>query len=160
MVGVAMTSAPRSSRGGGRGHGYRGHHVDAGGPIDLHEAADFAMNVHRLAGVTQHFGQHALRLAQRIAEQHRIAPAFAIDLPPAHDVADDGGGVGPHEVRLAEGRLADEHIALQGLERRAGRIRLAFVVTGDHPYLPVMLEAHLGRAQDMAGRVQREGHGP
>src|ERR1700761_1160896 len=98
----------------------------------------------RFVGVLEHFGRHPLRLSEGIAEQHRVLAAFAVDLPPAHDIADHGRGIGPDEVRLAEGRLADEHIALERLERRTGWIRLALVVTGDDPDLAVMLEADLG----------------
>ena len=95
-----------------------------------------------------------MRFAQGIAEQYRVLAAFAVDLPPAHDIADHRDGVGPHEVRLRESGFADEHIAFEGLEGRTGWIGLPFVVAGDDPDFPVMLQPHLRRAQDMAGRMQ------
>ncbi len=98
----------------------------------------------------QHLGQYALCLAQGIAEQHRILTAFAVDLPPAHNVANDRGRVGPDEVRLSERRLADKYIKgalgwnLPGVCNRP-----------NYPYFSVMLEAHLGGAEDKAGGMQR-----
>ena len=56
----------------------------------------------------------------------------------------------------AERGLGDEGVAADRLERRAGGVGVGLVVAGDDPDLASMLEAHLGGAEDVAGRVKRD----
>ncbi len=49
-------------------------------------------------------------------------------------------------------------MAAQRFERGASGVRLQFVIAGNHPDLAAMLHAHLGRAQDVTRRMQRNAH--
>ena len=64
------------------------------------------------------------------------------------------------EKRPAERRFGDEHVAGDRLERATGRVGLRFVVAADDPRLAAMLDAHLGGAEDVARRMQRDAHFP
>ena len=58
------------------------------------------------------------------------------------------------ENRKPEGRLGDENIARNGLERRAGRIGHVLVVAGRDDAHPFSLYLDLRRAQHVAGRMK------
>jgi hypothetical protein len=60
------------------------------------------------------------------------------------------------EYRQPEGRLGDEHVAGNGLERCAGWIRHVLVIPGGDDPHPVPFDTDLCRAEDVAGRP--EGH--
>jgi hypothetical protein len=44
------------------------------------------------------------------------------------------------------------------LERRTRGVGLDLVIARDHPDLPLLLDADLGRAEDVTGGVERDGH--
>ncbi len=60
------------------------------------------------------------------------------------------------EDREREGRLGDEHVARDGLERRAGRIGAALVVARHDDALASVCQHCLRRAQDVAGRREAD----
>ena len=60
--------------------------------------------------------------------------------------------------RQPEGRLRDEDIASTRLERRAGRIRPAFVVAGNHDPGAAVFQHDLGAAEHVAGRHETHRH--
>ena len=57
-----------------------------------------------------------------------------------------------------KGRLGDEDIASAGLERRAGRVRPALVVAGNHDPGAAVFEHDLGAAEHVAGRHEAHRH--
>jgi len=116
--------------------------------------AGIAVQPRRLVGLRGEFREHALRLAQCIAEQDRRFAAVRAFVAPGDDVACDLGSVGPAVDRQAEGCFGNEGIARHDLERRAGRIVLALIVAGYHPDLAIDFDADLRRTQHMARRMQ------
>src|SRR5207245_8844536 len=76
--------------------------------------------------------------------------------PPGDDLAGDAGGLVPAEERQGIARFGDEHVAAQELERRAGRIRLAFVIARHHPDATAALDPDLPAAEHVSGAVQRD----
>ena len=78
-----------------------------------------------------------------IVALHGSGPVRAF-LAPRGDLPRHLRGVRPAVDRQAEGRLGDEGVAADDLERRAGGIGLALVVARHHPDLASMLDAHLG----------------
>ena len=97
-------------------------------------------------------GDQALALAQRVAADHvRALGKQAHALQQARDLR---CGRRMAEHRQSEGRLGDEHVAGDRLERQAGRIGHALVVAGDHDAAAVPFHRHLGAAQHMPGRPQ------
>ena len=121
---------------------------------------------HRLDGAVGQDGADArvytceepLRLAEGVAEEQRHAAGVAVGSPPRVDRAENLGLTGPPVDGKAEGRFGDEGMAADRLERRAGRIGIGLVVTGDDPDLATVLEPDLRRAEDVAGRMQRQPH--
>src|SRR5690606_35593149 len=111
--------------------------------------------MHGLGRQPTELGQHPLRLAQRVAQQYRDLAGGAGGLPPAQHVGGHLLGRRPAVDRQAEGGFGNEGIAGHDLERRAGRVGIALVVAGMHPYLAADLDPHLRRAEDVTGRVQR-----
>ena len=114
-----------------------------------------AVQVDRLIRERAQLRQHALRLAERIAEQRGRDAALPIRVPPAHDLLDHLRRGRPPIDRQGERGLADEHVALELLERRAGRVRLPLVVPGHDPHLALVLDAHLRGAENVPGGMQR-----
>ncbi len=55
-----------------------------------------------------------------------------------------------------EGRLGDEDVAGERLEGGAGRIRLALVIAGGDDDLALVRHSDLGRAENMAGRMEAD----
>jgi hypothetical protein len=170
---VAETAHPRRALGGRRrkhqcalqqrridariGSAQRLRQRHARGTVDGVERLDRAMHDDG-ADRCIHAVQDALRLAEGIAEQHRGAPGFRIGAPPRIDLREQRGLRGPAVDRQTEGRLGDEGVAGHGLEGRAGAVGLGLVVARGDPHAPAVFEANLGRAQHMAGRVQRNAH--
>src|SRR6185437_3636232 len=103
--------------------------------------------------------QHALRLSEGVAEEDRGDAPFPVGAPPPEDLLDHLCRGRPPVDGQSESRLADKALASNDLERRAGRIGLAFVVPRDHPDAALVLDADLSGAQDMACRVKRYGRG-
>ena len=58
----------------------------------------------------------------------------------------------------AERRFRNEGIATARFERYARGVRLQLVVARRHPHFTAHFHAHLGRAQHVAGRMQRHTH--
>ena len=63
-------------------------------------------------------------------------------------------GVGMAEDRQAERRLGDEEIAGDRLEGSAGRIGRALVIARHDDARALRLDGDLGRAEDVAGRME------
>ena len=107
------------------------------------------------AGIAQQ-RDHPLRLAQRIAS-HQMAALGLV----GHRFQQPGDfrfGARMLEHRQPESGFGDQQVArhrLIGLRRTVGE---ALVVARHHHALPVLLHQHLRRAQNMAGRKQRDGH--
>ncbi len=103
------------------------------------------------AGLAQQ-RDHPLALAERVGaddvralREQRHAVQQLLDLV-------RGGRVAEH--RQGEGRLGDEHVARDRHERRAGRIRRALVVAGDHGAAAPPLHRDLRAAEHVARRLQ------
>jgi len=118
--------------------------------VKLAEALERSVNVDRavMAAAPQLHDQ-PLRLAERIgADQNAALRIFVepnqqpVDLAPGVRVAEDGE---------AEGRLGDEDVARNRLERSAGRVGAPFVVARDDDPLAAMFEHDLGGTEDVAG---------
>jgi hypothetical protein len=103
-------------------------------------------------------GEDPLRLAERVAEQHARAARVGVRAPPRVDRREHLARRRPAVDRQPERRLGDEGVAAHRLERGAGRVGLDLVVAADDPHLAAVLEAHLGRAEHVAGRMQRHAH--
>ncbi len=103
--------------------------------------------------------QHALRLAQWIAEQHAGLAGFrdwrATSLRYRRSLSDCGG---PAEYRQREGGFGHKRVATERLERRAGRVGREFIVARNHPHFAAALEANLRRAEHVARGMKRERH--
>src|ERR1700733_12528936 len=97
-----------------------------------------------------------LRLAERIAEQHRRAPFGSVMPPPRVDALEYGSRRFPTIDWESERRLGDEGIAAYRLERSAGRIGIEFVVAGGDPHAAAMFDSYLRRTEYMARRMQRD----
>ncbi|EWS55342.1 hypothetical protein X551_01820 [Methylibium sp. T29] len=102
--------------------------------------------------------QHALRLAERIAIQHAGLARVGVVSPPVLDTVKHLRRRVPVVDRQAEGRFGDEGVAAQRFERCAARVRRELVVARDHPHVATVLESYLGRAEHVAGGVQRQRH--
>ena len=100
--------------------------------------------------------QNALRLAERIAEQHRGATRVGVAAPPVVDLGIERLLRRPAVDRQAEGRFGDEGVAGDRLERRAGAVGLRLVVARRNPDPPAVFEPYLRRTQHMPRRVQRQ----
>lgn len=101
--------------------------------------------------------QDALRLAEGVAEQHAGPPGLLVVPPPLVDTGEDLRLGLPAVDRQTEGRLGDEGMATHRLEGITGAIRLDLVVARSDPDFAAVLEAHLGRAQHVAGGVKTQG---
>ena len=100
--------------------------------------------------------EHALRLAERIGEEHARAPRRGVVAPPGVD-----GGVilrlrAPAVDRQAEGRFGDEDVAALRLERGRDAVVLELVVAGGDPDLAAVRDPDLRRAQNVSGRMERD----
>src|SRR5439155_19446296 len=95
-------------------------------------------------------GEHALRLAERISEQHAGFGRLLITAPPGVDFSQRLARLRPSKNRQSESRFRDEGVARHGLEAGASRIGREFVITGHYPDLSLIFDAHLRRPQDMA----------
>ncbi|XXS54754.1 hypothetical protein QGN06_14235 [Achromobacter xylosoxidans] len=131
-------------------------HCHARAAIDVHARGDRAMQVDGAVDERYQLGQHALRLAQRIAVENGGLAARRAVVAPLHDVARHVGGAGPAVYRQAEGRFRDEGVARHDLERRTGGVRLALVVARHDPHLAIDFDAHLRGSQHVARGVQRD----
>jgi hypothetical protein len=85
-----------------------------------------------------------------------VRPERGVAAPPRRDVREGLVRRLPAIDRQAERRFGDEHVAAHRFERRAGRIGVDLVIARDDPHAALVLEAHLRRAQHVAGRVQRD----
>ena len=83
-------------------------------------------------------------------------PASWFDLHHARISSKISAGSVPAIDGQTEGRLGDEAVASKKLEGRAGGVGLALVVAAEDRHISPVLDPHLGRAQDVACRVQRQ----
>src|SRR5690606_22641850 len=126
---------------------------DAGSPVDSRHPLDRIGRVDGPDGRV-HTAQKALRLAQRIAEEHAGEAERLITPPPGIDLVKDRFGMRPSVDRQPEGAFGDQDIARDELERLAGRIGIRLVVARHDPDLATRLDANLGRAQDVSGGLE------
>ena len=108
-------------------------------------------------------GQQPLRLAEAVGEQQAGAAGVGIGAPPVVDFAQHLGLRAPAVDGQAKRAFGDEAMAAHGLERRTGGVAVFVdaaqeVVAARHPHLPAMLDAHLRRAEHVAGGVQAHAH--
>src|SRR5207253_6809495 len=101
-----------------------------------------------------------LRLAQSIGEQETRPAGFPVVAPPVVNVGHHDRLCRPAVDRQAKSRFGDKGMTAHWLEGRAGWVGLEFVISRDHPDFTPMLDADLGRAEDMPGRVQRDRTSP
>jgi len=95
------------------------------------------------------FGNHPLRLAQRIGtEQHA---AFGLGAQPRKQLVDFVMRLGMAKHRQPERCFGDEHVARHRLKRRAGGIGAPLVIARHDDTLTAMFEQYLRRSQHMAG---------
>ena len=131
--------------------------IDAELGVEGAHAGERAVQPDRLvvAGGAQQ-GDQPLRLAEAVGADEMAAlrkggqrGEQAADLARVRFVA---------EHRQPERRLRHEQVAGHQLERRRGRIGAALVVAGDYRATALVLDHHLGAAEDMAGRRQPHAH--
>ena len=65
--------------------------------------------------------------------------------------------IGMTEHRQAEGRLADEDVARDEFERRAGRVAHALIIAGNDNAHALGFDADLRRPKHVAGGMKRDG---
>ena len=96
---------------------------------------------------------HALRLAERIRADEMRALGKQFDR--AQQLGDLGIRIAVAKHREPEGRLGDEGIAPDRLERRASRVGHILVVARCDHARAVCGDANLCRAKHMPGRMER-----
>ena len=130
-------------------------HRDAGIAVGVDQQPHRAVQPDRLVGAAGQLGEDALRLAQRVAEQHSgpVLPAAA--LPPLVNFVDHLIRLRPPVDRQTEGAFGQPDIDGRRLERGTGRIRGALEVAGYAPGTGIRFYSHPGRAEDMPSRKQR-----
>ena len=67
-------------------------------------------------------------------------------------------GIGVLEDRQTERRLGDEQVAFYEFEGLGRAVVQALVVAGDDDALALVLQQHLGTAEDVAGGIERDGY--
>ena len=139
--------------------GLRGRQGDARIAVGAVDRLDRPVHDDR-ADARLHARQEALRLAEAVGHQQARPPRLGIGAPPGIDLGEHRLLGLPAVDRQAERGFGDEAIAADRLEGIAGRVRLDPVVARDDPHAPGMLDAHLGRSEDMPGRVERNGDPP
>lgn len=169
---VAEAAQPRRALGRGRGDDQRLRPVLAGrgvadgvpvgqghtgGAVDGVEAGHGPVGVDRPDGRID-AGQDALCLAQGVGEEHARSPGGLVGPPPGIDLGQDLGGRWPAIDGQAEGGLSDERAGGDGLEGRASGVGIGLVVAADDPDFAAVGDAHLGRAEDVAGGMEGDGH--
>ena len=139
------------------GHPQRRRQRHTRGAVDRVQRLDRAMN-HDRADRRIDAMQDTLRLAERIAQQHRRAARVGISSPPVVDLGVQLLLRRPAIDRQAEGRFGDESVARHWLERRAGAVGLRLVIARRDPDPASVLKPDLRGAQYMARRMQRQFH--
>ncbi len=134
---------------------------DAGGgaefaEIDAEILIEGAHALHRAVDVDwvmmparSDFADQALGFAQRIGADEDAAVGVGVKC--GQKAIDFAAGIGMAEDGEAEGRFGDEDVAGDWLERLAGGVGTALIVTGDDDALPCMFEQDLRGAEDVAG---------
>lgn len=118
--------------------------------ITWHQPLQRAVHEHRSA-LGDEAGEQTLRFAERVGEDHARALLLLVGEPPRVDLLHHQGWIVPAIHGERERGFGDEMVAADRLERRAGRIRFDFVVAADDADLAGMFDAHLRRAEDVAG---------
>ena len=116
---------------------------------------------HRPIRVPGELRQDALRLADRVAEQHRRLSTRLVATPPLEQLVDHHLGGIPPVNRKAEGGFGDEGLTAHGFERVAGRVGRPFVVAGHDAHTVVRaqwFEAYLRRAQHVSRGMKAHPH--
>ena len=106
-------------------------------------------------------GDQPLRLAEAVAQQQAGTAGSGVGAPPGVHLGQHLGLRTPAVDRQAEGAFGDEAVATHRLEGVAGGVGVAGDAAGEvvprgHPDAAGVFDAHLRRAQHVAGRVQAE----
>ncbi|MNI35255.1 hypothetical protein D3C73_892740 [compost metagenome] len=125
------------------GNRERVEHRYTGLAIDGDAVGDGAMQPRRLVIHRAQLGKHALRLAQRVAEQHGRFATLRTLATPGGDLGRHRAGIRPAIDRQRECGFSDEGIAGHHFERCAGGIGLTLVVARRDPDLLTVVDAHL-----------------
>ena len=114
--------------------------------VQLVQSLDRPMEIDRIVvPARSKLGDDPLRFSERIsANQH--APA-RIGMQAVKQPVDLATGLGVAEHRKPERGLGDEDIARHRHEAGAGRVRAAFVITGNHHLLALIVEDDLRRSE-------------
>ena len=114
------------------------------------------MNQHGAIGMRCQHRQHPLSLAQRIGEKN--AGPIRMCRPPLPDLLPHPLHRRPAVTGQGEGCLGDQRIAGNDFKGRAGRVRVALVITGYYPHPSIIMgQPNLGAAQHMPGGMQAQG---
>src|SRR5687767_2614203 len=92
-------------------------------------------------------GEHALRLAQSIRQQHTSPPVFLFAAPPVMNLLKNLAFRQPAIDGQAKSAFADEMMATLRFERLGRCARRRVIVAADDAHLPLMLNSHLSGAQ-------------
>ena len=146
-------SPPDRSRGVRRETGRRQGH--SGFPIERVDRLDRAVTDNRAEGWVD-MRKQPLRLAERISEDNACTSGGDILAPPGVDRSERLGLRSPAVDRQAEGRLGDERMTTERLERGRDPIALELVVARGDPGLALRGHAHLRGTQHVAGGMKRK----
>ena len=141
-------------------HRRGGQHAHPRLAVGLDQRRHGAVQQHRFVAVAGKLGEDPLRLAQRVAEQHRRLTLCLGRLPPVDHRAHGPGRVIPLVERLGEGGLGDQGVAAHRRERGATGIGATLEIAGRHPDLAVLFDTDLRGPEDVPGRVKADAGRP
>ena len=125
--------------------------------VEVAQAHHGAMQVDRVViAAFADEGDHALGLAERVAADD--VRAIGLLGERTQQPRRLGLGIGMLEDRQAERRLGDEQVACDEFERLGRAVVQALVIAGDDDALALVLQQHLGAAEDVAGGIERDGY--
>ena len=124
--------------------------LDSEALVELVQSLDRAVEVDRIVMPARtKLGDDPLRFAERISADQYAAARIGVQA--VKQPVDLAASVGVAEHWKSERGLGDEDIARHRHEARAGRVRAALVIAGNHHSLALVLEHDLRRSEDMAG---------
>ncbi len=125
--------------------------------VDRRRRLERSMEKHG-TGIRREGGEDPLGLAERVSEEQARPVLAGVLAPPGEQIGEDRGGIGPAEDRQGEGRLEHETVAAHGFVGKAGGIGCGLDIPRDHPDLPGVFQAYLGRSPDVARGMKGETH--
>ena len=103
----------------------------------------------RIMPARAQFGDHALRLAERVRADENAARRIGVER--GGQLVDLVAGLGMAEDGQSKRRLGDEHVAFDRLKTSAGRVGAALVIARHDDSLATIFEQDLRRAEHVPG---------